>query len=325
MTLEKLDLIDRRTLSELDKDARISYSELGKKIRVAKETVKYRIMQLQKQGIIRGFYTVINFSRLGFILNRLYIRLQNTNPTVEKEITDYLIKSKNVAVFYRINGAYHLALGVWARDNQEHEQFWLDVKNRFGEYLSDYHLSLMTEYIEFSRLYLLNENGEEGEKTHFYTISKSEPEKLDELDFKLLNFLSNNARASLVEIAKRLDVSIVTVRYRLKNLTNKKIIIGFRTIFDLNNLGKEYYKVDLWLKKFEKEKEVRQHILSHPNVIYTEHTLVTSDIEFDVEVENFGKFIEIMDSFKAKFPEEIRDYTYYSLIRNYKTSYAPAF
>ena len=43
MSLEDLDLIDRKILAELDKNARISYSELGKKIRVAKETVKYRI------------------------------------------------------------------------------------------------------------------------------------------------------------------------------------------------------------------------------------------------------------------------------------------
>ena len=48
MLLDTLDLTDRKILSELDKDARISYSELGKKIRVAKETVKYRITQLQQ-------------------------------------------------------------------------------------------------------------------------------------------------------------------------------------------------------------------------------------------------------------------------------------
>ena len=50
MSLDDLDSIDRKILTELDKNARISYSELGKRIRVAKETVKYRIAQLEKQG-----------------------------------------------------------------------------------------------------------------------------------------------------------------------------------------------------------------------------------------------------------------------------------
>ena len=321
MSKEELDLIDRKILAELDKNARIGYSELGKRIRVAKETVKYRINQLQQRGIIKGFYTVVNFSKMGFTLYRLYIRLQSATPEIERQITEYMINSKNVSVFYRINGAYHIALGIWTRNNWEYEQFWLDFKGKFGEYLSNYHLSLMTEYIEFSRLYLLN--GSEEEKEEFYTINKNDVEKLDELDFQLLNFLSNNARASLVEIAMKLNVSIVTARYHLKNLINKKIIIGFRTIFDLSLLGREYYKVDLWLKRFDKEKEIRAFILSNPDVIYTERTLVTSDLEFDIEAENFENFIDMMDSFKEKFPDDIRDYTYYSLIRNYKTNYVP--
>ncbi|MBI2079623.1 hypothetical protein HYT84_02570, partial [Candidatus Micrarchaeota archaeon] len=70
-------------------------------------------------------------------------------------------------------------------------------------------------------------------------------------------------------------------------------------------------------------KEIRQYILSQKNVIYSESSLIASDLEFDLEVENFEKFIWIMDGVKAKFPEEIKDYTYYSLIKNYKTNYDP--
>lgn len=127
-----------------------------------------------------------------------------------------------------------------------------------------------------------------------------------------------------MEISKKLNVSVVTTRYHIKNLINKKIIIGFRPIFNLRALGREYYKVDLWFGRFGKAKEIAQTILSHPKVIYTEKSLITSDLEFDVEIENFEKFMEMMDSFKAKFQGEIRDYTYYSLVKNYKTSYIPS-
>lgn len=237
-------------------------------------------------------------------------------------MTKHLTNSKNVAIFYRTNGPFHIALAIWSKTVWEHEIFWLSFKNRFGEYLADYHLSVMTEYFEFSRSYLLPSKLEE--KIIFTTISKTKPESLDELDFRLLVFLSDNARASLVEIAKNLSISIVTARYRLKNLIAKKIIIGFRSIFNLRFFGREYYKVDLWFRKFDRAKEITQHILSHPSVVYTERSLVTSDLEFDVEIENFGKFIEMMDSFRAKFPEDIRDYKYYSLVKNYKTSYVPS-
>ncbi|VVC03874.1 HTH-type transcriptional regulator LrpA [Candidatus Bilamarchaeum dharawalense] len=316
-----LDLVDRKILSELDTNARMNYSEIGKKIRVAKETVKYRIGQLQNKKIISGFYTVLNFSKLGFTLYRTYIRLQNTSPKIENEIGEYLINSKNIAIFYRTNGPFQIALAIWAKTPWEHEQFWLNFKNKFGEYLADYHLSVMVEYLEFTRSYLLPSKS--NEKKIFTTIIKTEPETLDKLDFALLTFLSDNARASLVEIAKELRISVVTARYRLKNLINKKVIVGFRPVFNLSALGREYYKVDLWFRKFDNANEVMQKILSHPNVIYTEKSLITSDFEFDVEVENFEKFTEMMESFKAKFPEDIRTYRYYSLVKNLKTNYAP--
>lgn len=315
-----MDLIDRKILSELDRNARISYSEMGKRIRVAKETVKYRVKRLQDEGVIDGFYTVVNFSKLGFVLHRLYLRLQNTSPKIESEIEHYLINSKNVAVFYRTNGDYQMVLGVWARTNWECDEFWSRFKEKFGEYFADYHLSIMTEYTEFSRLYLLDE---QEEKTQFTTITKTEKEKLDKLDFMLLAYLSNNARASLVEIAKRLGTSIVTANYHLKKLCEKKIITGFRPIFNLRALGREYYKVDIWFRKFDNIKKATEMILSNPNVVYTEKTLATSDLEFDIEIENFSKFIEMMDAIRREYPEDIREYKYYARVKHCKTSYIP--
>ncbi|HLD60119.1 MAG TPA: winged helix-turn-helix transcriptional regulator [Candidatus Bilamarchaeaceae archaeon] len=320
MSLQKLDLVDRKILSELDKNARQTYSEIGKKIRVPKETVKYRIGLLQKKKIINGFYTVIDFSKIGFVLYRLYLRLQNITPKIENELIDYLTKSK-VGICYQVNGKYHIALGVWVRDIWEYEEFWLDFKLKFGEYFADYSMSILTEYIEFSRTYLLQEKN--PEKEMFVTLSRTTPEKLGITELKILEVLSNNARVSLVEIAKKLKVSIVTVRHHLKKLISKKIIIGFRPMLNLNSFGMEYYKVDLWFRKFGEVKEIKQNILSHPNVIYTERSVISSDLEFDIEVENFEEFIKIMNSFKEKFPEDIKDYAYYSRIKNYKTSYLP--
>jgi DNA-binding Lrp family transcriptional regulator len=226
-----------------------------------------------------------------------------------------------VAIFYRTNGPFHIALAIWAKTLWEYDQFWLGFKNKFGECIAEYHLSVMVEYLEFTRSYLLP--SKENEKQTFTTIMRNELEKLDELDFKLIAFLSGNARAPLVEIAEKLRVSVVTARYRLKNLIDKKVIIGFRPIFNLRTLEREYYKVDLWFRKFDRVDEIMQHILSHPDVIYTERSLITSDFEFDVEVENFEKFIGMMDGFKQKFPDEIRTYRYYSLVKNLKTNYAP--
>lgn len=315
----ELDTIDRKIIAQLDKNSRISYSDLGRKIRVAKETVKYRMNQLEKLGVLNGFYTVVDFSKLGFTLYRIYVRIKNTDPKKEIEILNYLKESENVAILYRINGPFHIVVGIWMRNIWEYEKFWNSIKEKFGEYISSTHFSIMTNYMEFSRSYLLQEN----EKIQFLSISQNKPEEIDTLDRKLLAFISNNARASLVQISKSLGIGIITARYRLKNLISKKIIVGFRTIINLKALGREYYKVDFALNDFEMRNELAESITSHPNVVYTERTLGGSDLEIDMEIENFTQFISIMDGFSSKFSGKIRDYTYYSLIENCKTNYVP--
>jgi DNA-binding Lrp family transcriptional regulator len=211
---------------------------------------------------------------------------------------------------------------MWAKDYWEYENFWLDLQQKFGEHFSKHHFSVLTEYLEFSRPYLLDKK---QEKVSYYTFKKSESIKRNDIDEGLLVFISDNARVSLVEVAKQLNVSVVTAREHLRRLIQEQVIVGFRPKFDLQLLGRQYYKVDIFLNKFEKMSEIRGHMLSHPEVTYAERSLLTSDIEFDIETKNFDSFISIMDSFKQKFPEDIRDYSYYSLIKNYKMRFAPEF
>ena len=323
MPLKDFDAVDVKIMAELDRDSRQSYSQLGRKLRIAKETVKYRMEKLVENGAIDNFYAVIDFSKIGFTLYRVYISLQNTSPKIEAGLISHLSKSKSVNILYRINGPYDIALGVWAADIWQLQDFWEDLKKNFGQHFSGTNFSVMVDYREFSRGYLLP--GKKHDKVIFNAVQQSKPEKLDGTDFHLLSALSNNSRMPIIELSKKLNLSVATVRHRMKNLMAKKVIIAFRTAFNLSALGREYYKVDLWFTKFDRVDEISSFILSNPDVTYTEKTLIGGDLEFDVEVENFGKFTALMDSFKAKFPEDIRNYSYYSLIKNCKTSYVPSF
>jgi len=141
---------------------------------------------------------------------------------------------------------------------------------------------------------------------------------IDDTDKQILDYISYNARASLIEIADKIGKSTMVVRHRIKNLEKKKIILGYRAVLNYEKIGYYYYKVDLSLATIRNLPKIRQHILSHPNVVYTEKSLTTADFEFDLEVRNFIEFTSIMDSFKSKFPEDILDYNYYSLVKGYK-------
>ncbi len=316
--MEQLDALDRKILSELDRDSRQHYSAIAKKLKAGKDRVKYRIEKLAEIGIIRGFYTVIDYSKLGFLSFRFYFQLSHMGWERKGDLIHYLKNHKNISIFYRITGKYDLSFSMWARNVWEYEEFWEEFNTKFGRHVSDSHLAIKTKYSEFTRTYLGGK-----EKEQFTVSEKGEKEKLDELDFRLLGILSSNARTPLTELAAKAKTSVVTCRSRIRKLTKSKVIVAFRTMLDLAKLGYNYYKVDLWFDSMEKQKEIINAVLSHPNVIYTEKTVLTSDFEFDLEVQNFQQFVSIMDGIEKKFHGSIKRYEYYTLIENYKTNYLP--
>lgn len=60
MYIEGLDALDNKILTELEKNARATYSEIGNEVGLSRVAVKNRIENLEKNGIIQGYKTVIN-------------------------------------------------------------------------------------------------------------------------------------------------------------------------------------------------------------------------------------------------------------------------
>jgi len=81
--MENLDLKDRKILYYLDINSRQSNSDIAKKVGLSKEVVNYRIKRLEKEGIIKGYYTVLDFYKLGYISVRVYLKLIDTSPKKE--------------------------------------------------------------------------------------------------------------------------------------------------------------------------------------------------------------------------------------------------
>ena len=77
---EKLDLTDRKIVYALDFASRMSLTQLGKKVGISKEVAKYRLDNLVKKGIIKGFYTDINAStRNNSLIKSSIVKLLNAD------------------------------------------------------------------------------------------------------------------------------------------------------------------------------------------------------------------------------------------------------
>ena len=87
--MQKMDEIDKKIMFEIDKNSRRSINEISKILKLKKDTVAYRIKQLEDNKIIQGYYTVIDYSKLGYILLRYYVKFQNTTLELEEEIINH--------------------------------------------------------------------------------------------------------------------------------------------------------------------------------------------------------------------------------------------
>jgi len=314
-----IDLKDRKILYELDINSRTPNSIIAKRTRLSKDVVNYRIKNLERKGIIKGYYTIVDFSRLGYFSIRVYIKLVDISTSEEKEIIDYLILHKKVLFVARTYGYSDITFGPLVKDIYEFEDFYMKFKERFKKYIGNETIAIYTKVYHFHRVYLLDKNDD----THPPEIFGDGPfVKYDKIDISILRLLANNARIPLIEISKKLKIPTRTIAYRIKQLEKNKIIQGYRFIFDFNQLGYKYYKVDFILKDISRISNLRNYFRKYPNMIYTSSTIGGSDSEIFLEVKNKEHFLEIINDIRDKFPE-IREWKYFEFEKYYKLLYFP--
>jgi len=315
----KVNLKDKKILSLLDVNSRQANTKIAKQIGLSKDVVNYRIKKLEQIGIIKGYYTLIDFYRLGYMSIRVYLKLIDATPKKEKEIINYLTKHQKIFFLGEIDGPYDIVFGTWIKDIYAFEEFYLDFKKEYKQYLGKENIAIFTKVHHFHRAYILNKKTDDSKSDVFGPAAK---EPHDQTDINILKLLAGNSRIPTIEIAHKLNIPPRTVAFRIKQLEKKKIIRGYRFIFDFNQFGYEYYKVDLILKDISRMKELTNYAKTHPNIVYIDGTISGSDFEFDLEVKNKEQFTQIIKELKTKFPE-IRTWSYLTLKQYKKLLYFP--
>ena len=120
----KFDLKDRKLLYQLDLNSRLSLRSIGRKVGLSKNVAQYRINRLLKKGVIKNFYTSIDFYKLGFINLGIYINYQYYTPAIEQDIIQYFIFSKYSWFIANVQGKYDLIVLFKVRNMNQFFNFW---------------------------------------------------------------------------------------------------------------------------------------------------------------------------------------------------------
>ncbi|MBT7903162.1 Lrp/AsnC family transcriptional regulator [Candidatus Woesearchaeota archaeon] len=321
--IDKLDNKDKLILFELDRAGRQPINELARKTRLSRDVVRYRIKQLEEKKVITNYITLIDFTKLGYRIVRLYLKLQSTTKTTETEMINFFSKMDEVIVSYRTDGHYDIALGFLVNDLRDYQKAYEQILIKYRKFIVEKNFCVFTNFIHYFRNYLLLDSPKSKKDFTELTTGSWEKFDYDLMDLKILKEISENARMSLRNLSTTLNTPLTTIKYRLKRLEKEKVIVAYRALIDFNKLGYKYYKVDLILEDLKIIPGLQEYVRNNPNIIYRDVAVGGSDFEFDCELASQDNFYEMIEEIKQLFPGKIRSYFYYKSIKIHKYLFFP--
>ncbi|MDQ1279221.1 MAG: hypothetical protein QG670_481 [Thermoproteota archaeon] len=120
-----LDDKDSMILKELIADSRLSYREISRRVKLSVATVKTRVENLEKGGIIKGYTTILNAQKLGYDVVAVIEIIVSKGKLLDVE--DELAKNPNVYAVYDITGSSDAMIMVRFRRREELSKFVKDI------------------------------------------------------------------------------------------------------------------------------------------------------------------------------------------------------
>ena len=105
-----MDNKDKKIIKILSKDSRTPYTVIAKKIKLSESSVRKRVMNLEKNGIIEKFTIIINPAKVGY--NTVAIIGLDVDPSKFLEITSKMTKFNEVKYVATSTGDHMIMLEI---------------------------------------------------------------------------------------------------------------------------------------------------------------------------------------------------------------------
>jgi Lrp/AsnC family leucine-responsive transcriptional regulator len=124
-----LDDLGRRLLSELQANARLSYAELGRRVGLTAPAVAERMRRLEESGVITGYRTEIDPSKLGYPITA-FVRVSINGDSTR--LARFARELPEVLECHRVTGADCIVLKVVAA-SMDHLETMIDRLVPYGQ------------------------------------------------------------------------------------------------------------------------------------------------------------------------------------------------
>jgi len=322
LTYPKLDLIDKKILTELDKNSRQSNNHLAKSLRISREKIDYRIKQLVSKHIIKKFPTIINPTSFGYSMHKLYFQFQHLTPEKEQELIHYLKANPYVQWITTCKGKWDMNIIIFAHNVEHFNQLMQEFYTHYGHYILTQNFNISLAVGNMQKGWILKEKYYYS--TILYTANDQASLSLDKTDLEILKIIGNNARMSVVDIAKKINATARIVQYKLKTLEKNNVIKGYTISLDYTLLKKQFYKVIFYINVLDTQlkNKLIEYCRKQNNMPYFVFCVGEWPFEVEYVVDDIEEFYKSVEDIKTNFPQ-IKRYESILLAKEYKFDFLP--
>jgi Lrp/AsnC family leucine-responsive transcriptional regulator len=129
----QIDTTDMKIMEILTADARAPTVEIAKKLNTTARIVSYRIKQMQKNGIIKGFMLSPDLEKIGYKFFKSFISLQNATKQKKDALIQYCNQHPNIVRIVEVIGNWDMEPEFEVSDNEKFYEIIRDIRNAFPD------------------------------------------------------------------------------------------------------------------------------------------------------------------------------------------------
>ena len=232
----------------LAQNCRIPHSVLGRALGVSKDTVTYRIRQLEEAGLISEYVLFIDVRKFGLARNHLLVQFESGSAKTS-DIIQGFTKNDFVMWINTFVGKYDVQIIVDAVNgfhlNEIKEELFNLCKRKIMNYsiltcLFDLEFTQLNPHLDLGTSFEKKEDGSFSNllsSPHFPVAQQFDRYNVDALEIEILRVLADDPRKSLTTISQMVGCDRQTVKKKLVRLIEKGVILSFGAIPNVSKLG----------------------------------------------------------------------------------------
>ncbi|MFH0876471.1 MAG: AsnC family transcriptional regulator [archaeon] len=260
----KLDVKDKKIISLLSNDCRMPLSQIRKQAALSRDSVKYRIKRMQRQGLIQAFIPQINFRAFGFYDFHVFVTLDEKDQKKKSDFIFFLKSLSYVREVIEYSDKYDLEIIVLSKSIEDFDVKLSEITKKYPDII------LQNEKMIVIKGYLSSHSPKIIHKdSGIQVIRRFKPPIPfipDKTDISILEALSGDARMPYHNIGKRVGITGEGVKYRVKRLLHNRVIREFTIMLNFTRLGYHWYTLLLKTKKFEQSHEQKMMKFAYNNL-----------------------------------------------------------